>query len=259
MTAELAERIRLGEEIRDRQVRSDSDLDQMRADYYTWEEVSERLLRSRFTTGKVADGFRPVAYLGSGARSSLQEEWTRTKEDVTRQLRKLYSITQQLDLYELEVEPVAAQVGVPGTKVFIVHGHDGDTKQQVATFLEKILGKRPIILHEQPNRGRTIIEKFEDHAAEIGFAVVLLTADDVGAAKDEPTNKPRARQNVVFEHGFFVAKLGRSRVVAIHEEGVELPSDLSGVLYHPLAGNWQMDLARELKAAGISVDLSAAL
>ena len=152
-----------------------------------------------------------------------------------------------------------ASGAVPGTKVFLVHGQDGDTKQQVATFLEGILGERPVILHEQPNRGRTLIEKFEDHAAEVGFAVVLLTSDDVGAAKEERTHNPRARQNVVFEHGFFVAKLGRGRVVAIHEEGVELPSDLDGVLYQPLDGDWQMGLARELEGAGFSVDLSAAL
>jgi predicted nucleotide-binding protein len=110
-------------------------------------------------------------------------------------------------------------------------------------------------LHEQPDSGRTIIEKFEDHASEAGFAVVLLTADDVGRARDETTLNPRARQNVVLELGFFIGRLGRGRVVALHEAGVELPSDLSGVLYKPLAGNWHTALAGELRAAKIEVDL----
>lgn len=260
MIAEIAERIRLGEEIRDLEVRNESDLIRMRDEYRTWEEVSEQLLRIRFTTGKIADDFLPVAYFGGGGRATFQEQRASTQRDISRQLRKLHSITQQLNLFESEAGLTAAPGGgVIGTKVFIVHGHDGDAKYQVATFLEKILGERPIILHEQPDRGRRIIEKFEAHASQIGFAVVLLTADDVGASKLEPGTNARARQNVVFEHGFFVGKLGRERVVAIHEEGVELPSDLSGVLYQPLGGNWQLGLARELKAAGISVDLSGAL
>ena len=101
-----------------------------------------------------------------------------------------------------------------------------------------------------------VIEKFEDHASEVGFAVVLLTADDVGSAKGAASQNPRARQNVVLEFGFFIAKLGRNRVVALYESDVELPSDLNGVLYKPLAGNWHTALAKELLAAGIEVDLT---
>jgi predicted nucleotide-binding protein len=147
-------------------------------------------------------------------------------------------------------------VASQGTKVFVVHGHDGEIKLEVAELLQRITGKRPVILHEQADSGRTIIEKFEDHASEAGFAVVLLTADDVGKAKGAATLNTRARQNVVLELGFFFGKLGRSRVVALYEEGVELPSDIKGVLYKSLAGNWHTELARELRAAGIEIDLS---
>jgi predicted nucleotide-binding protein len=93
-----------------------------------------------------------------------------------------------------------------------------------------------VIPHEQADSGRTIIEKFEEHASDAGFAIVLPTADDLGKAKDATRLNPRARQNVVLEFGYFMAKLGRGRVVALHEAGVELPSDATGVLYKSLAG-----------------------
>ena len=145
---------------------------------------------------------------------------------------------------------------VLGDTVFIVHGHDGDIKLQVAEFVEKVTGKRPVILHEQADAGQTIIEKFEKHASEAGFAIILLTADDEGRKKSAASLNPRARQNVVLEFGYFMAKLGRGRVVALHEAHVELPSDVSGVLYKSLAGNWHTGLAQELKAAGIDIDFS---
>jgi len=115
-------------------------------------------------------------------------------------------------------------------KVFIVHGHDSATKESVARYIEKI-GLDPIILHEQPNGGKTIIEKFEVYS-DVGFAVILLTPDDVGCAKDNKANlKTRARQNVIMELGYFLGRLGRERVCALYKEGVEIPSDYQGVLY----------------------------
>ncbi len=138
----------------------------------------------------------------------------------------------------------------------MVHGHDDGAKETVARLLGQ-LGLNPIILHEQHDGGRTIIEKFEDHS-HVGFAIVLLTPDDVGAAKgQEGSLQPRARQNVIFELGFFYAQLTRKRVCALYK-GVEPPSDISGVLYKPMdaGGSWRLELAKELKAAGIEVDLN---
>jgi predicted nucleotide-binding protein len=144
-------------------------------------------------------------------------------------------------------------------KVFVVHGHDGEVKQAVARFLER-LDLQPIILHEQENRGRTIIEKFEANT-DVVFAVVLLTPDDVGQdvqAKGEPN--PRARQNVILELGFFLGKLGRANVCALYKGQVELPSDVDGVIYIPYDAHdgWKSKLAREIKAAGITLDLNKA-
>jgi predicted nucleotide-binding protein len=135
-------------------------------------------------------------------------------------------------------------------KVFLVHGHDEAAKQSVARLLEK-LGLQPIILHEQPNKGQTVIEKFEANS-DVGFAVVLLTPDDVGRATSDKKLKPRARQNVVLELGYFFAKLGRARVCALYK-GVELPSDVVGVIYAPYDEHdgWRVKLANEIRAAGL--------
>jgi predicted nucleotide-binding protein len=123
--------------------------------------------------------------------------------------------------------------------------------------LEK-LDLNPIILHEQPDRGRTIIQKFEDYS-DVGFAVILLTPDDIGYKKNKPEEgKQRARQNVIFELGYFIGKLGHENVCALYKEGVELPSDIQGRLYVPMdsAEGWHLKLSREIKDAGIEIDLN---
>jgi len=145
-------------------------------------------------------------------------------------------------------------------KIFIIHGHDNGTKETVARFITK-LGLKPIILHELPNEGRTIIEKFEN-SADVSYAIALLTPDDVGNEKINPKNaKPRARQNVIFEFGYFIGKLGRKNVCAITKDEVEIPSDYTGVLYIPLdsLGAWKTKLIKEFKAVGIDIDANMPL
>ncbi|MBI5684048.1 MAG: nucleotide-binding protein [Verrucomicrobia bacterium] len=143
-------------------------------------------------------------------------------------------------------------------KVFVVHGHNDALKTAAARLLTK-LQLEPIILHEQPNKSRTIIEKFLDYS-DVAFALVLLTADDWGGLVNGPPESynRRARQNVILELGFFIGRLGRERVVAIYEAGVEIPSDYSGVLFIPFdsGGIWQYQAAKEMKAAGIKIDMS---
>lgn len=145
-----------------------------------------------------------------------------------------------------------------GRKVFVVHGHDESLKEKAARLLQR-LELEPIILHEQPNRGRTIIEKFEDYS-DVSFAVVLLTPDDMGyeAGEDPSVARPRPRQNVILELGFFLGLLGREHVAAVHtgDDSFEKPSDYDGVVFIPVdpSGRWQFDLVRELKACGIEVD-----
>lgn len=143
-------------------------------------------------------------------------------------------------------------------KVFIVHGHDSLVKTDVARTVEK-LGLDAIVLHEQPNEGKTIIEKFERDASQVSFAIALLTPDDVGYPENKPgEKKPRARQNVILELGYFCGILGRSNVCVLYKGNVEIPSDYLGVVYVQLdeAGAWRFNLAKELKRSGMAVDLN---
>jgi predicted nucleotide-binding protein len=158
-------------------------------------------------------------------------------------------------MHHRSVGPSDTEATSPMT-LFVVHGHDDTRKHEVARFLERITKLDVVILHEQPNVGQTIIEKFEAHARSAAFATVLLTPDDVGGVAGSETLLPRARQNVVFELGFFAGALGRDHVAILYEEGVERPSDLDGLLYIELDPNgaWKMKLVRELQAVGIDVD-----
>ncbi len=148
--------------------------------------------------------------------------------------------------------------------MFIVHGHDAVLKNELARLLEK-LDFVPIILHEQPDRGQTIIQKLGREITDVGFAFVVLTPDDVGAVATDPSSlKPRARQNVVFEHGLFSGQLSQSRVCAIRRGDVEIPSDLHGVVYKtvPVGGSVAsiaLEVVNELKAAGYVVDANRLL
>ena len=146
-------------------------------------------------------------------------------------------------------------------KVFIVHGHDEGAKEAVARFVER-LDLDVVILDEQPSESLTIIEKFEKYAGSADFAIVLITPDDVGASiKKKNDLKLRSRQNVIFELGYFFHALGRRGVCALYKEGVELPSDIYGVVYVLMDkfDAWQLTLAREMRQAGLSFDANKLL
>ena len=162
----------------------------------------------------------------------------------------------------------ANQTAVPAVrskaKVFIVHGHDHALKTDLENFCRTI-GLDPIVLHRQADKGLTVIEKFEQHS-DVQYAFVLLTPDDVAysfseRAKDEKDRalELRARQNVIFEFGYFAAKLGRPKVCCIYKKGVELPSDLNGLIYKEVKDSIEeigYALIKELKAAGMKVEIA---
>ena len=139
------------------------------------------------------------------------------------------------------------------TAACAVDGHNEAVKEKVARFLEH-LKLSPVILHEQVDGGRTIIEKFEANAENVDFAVVLLTADDKGKANNGKSYNSRARQNVIFEMGYFVGKLSRGHVFLLLEAGVEEPSDLEGIVYTSLSDNWKIKLFKELQDCGYKID-----
>lgn len=153
---------------------------------------------------------------------------------------------------ELEVNKPNNQFKNLNSKIFIVHGHDKGLQQEVARVIER-QDLQPIILNEQTNQGRTIIEKIE-HYSDVQAAVCLFTSDDEGKSNEEEEYNNRARQNVVFETGYFLGKLGRNRLVIIADNHLELPSDMQGVVYTNI--NWQLELLKELKSMGYAIDFN---
>ena len=200
-------------------------------------------------------GFSPGIFFSGMPDSEYQRAYVEGLDSATSVLE---SMIEEIEEYWEEDEQSShtfnsrVKMTKSTNKVFVVHGHDKAARETVARFLEK-LELKPVVLHEQPNKGRTIIEKFENHA-DVGFVVVLLTPDDVGArAKNVDKLKPRARQNVILEMGFFIGKLGRERVFPFVKGAVETPSDYDGVVYTKLddEGGWKTKLIEELKAVGI--------
>jgi predicted nucleotide-binding protein len=201
-------------------------------------------------------------YMGGGSPTPLSDYRDGIAENRRRSLATLRQAVRTLeeDLAEATslattdlAQPSQTPLHLITRKVFVVHGHDEAALQAVARFLEQ-LGLEAIVLREQPDQGRTIIEKFEALANEVGFAVVLLTPDDLAGPADAQGS--RARQNVIFELGYFVGKLGRGRACLLRKGAIEIPSDLYGVIYSDMdaADGWKLKLVRELKAAKLDFD-----
>lgn len=181
-------------------------------------------------------------------------------ETLVHNLRKLLAkmTTYRATIVPIENEEKKPTQRVIGNKVFIVHGHDEAAIQETARTLEKG-GFKAIILHEQADSGMTIIEKIE-HYTDVDFAVVLYTECDLGRVKecDVDQEKYRARQNVVFEHGYLISRLGRKNVCALVKGNVETPGDINGVIYVSMdpAGAWKLQLAKNMKASGLKVNMN---
>lgn len=181
--------------------------------------------------------------------------WPNFRTTVNQRLAWLSKLARSVAM--LNDAPKGGKPSSPSGRIFVVHGRNNALRESVARFLEKIR-LTPIILHEQPNRGRTIIEKFVDYS-DVGFAIVLMTGDDLGAFRDSPeATRPRPRQKVVLELGFFLGRLGRERVAVLYEEGVEIPSDYEGVVFTPIdpGGAWRFLIAREMRSAVVPLDLN---
>ncbi|MEO2077124.1 MAG: nucleotide-binding protein [Bacillus sp. (in: firmicutes)] len=204
--------------------------------------------------------FTPSVYPASTERRV--EVWRSGKQKL---LNLLVTVKREIELFGGEVSNTEQFNEVSSheqqtRKVFIVHGHDEAMKLDVARTLEK-LKLEAVILHEQEDRGQTVIEKFENNAIDCGFAVILLSPDDIGYPKGEQeSSKFRARQNVILELGYFVGAIGRSNVLPLVKDDpsgkLEIPSDYAGVVYTPYdsSGGWKNTLFRELRSSGFSVD-----
>ena len=230
-------------------------------DHTAWENTTRDYLVKCF--GSKSKNIDAVIHASSSeslyAGMSDEEFEQYVASQLENQIKMLESCIEQLET-EIELRKTDTnkiktdKKAIAGNDIFIVHGCNHGIKETLARFIHK-LELNPIILHEQPNLGRTLIEKFTDYS-NVGFAIVILTGDDLGKTIDAPDLQKRSRQNVIFELGYFIGKLGRAKVCALYEEGVELPSDYEGIVYIPLdsAEKWKYDLIRELKASGYNID-----
>jgi predicted nucleotide-binding protein len=254
--AQLHERIALGKEIQERFSFYD-EMATYKSDIQRWRDYNLTLLQTIFTNHDIMIEYRRIVGPSRGGYTET-EVLQILHEEVDHQITKLKSIVERLGLYQEAIPqstiPIEAAGSENRSQVFVVHGHDGAPKAEVARFIER-LGFEAIILHERPNKGRALITKFREEAADVGFAVVLMTPDDLGKAEKTDDLKPRARQNVVFELGFFIGKLGPERVAALVKGDIELPSDFDGVVYISLdKEDWQAKLGSELEAAEYTID-----
>lgn len=225
--------------------------------YHVWDNRNREIFTRSFEHPYNTDLY---GYVGSGRTYLVDDIVEEQKKGIRDQIAYMKGFIDRLDLIPCKVDialSVAKKNAVDTRKVFIVHGHDSNIRNEAELLITQ-LGYEPVVLFKQPNMGDTIIEKLLRESSETTFAIVLYTKCDEGKAVGDTALKPRARQNVVFEHGLMCGLLGRKNVVALVEEGVEIPSDLSGVVYITLdaAKRWQFDVAREMKASGLQVDLN---
>jgi len=264
----LTDRIEKGRELKEQAIGSTDELAIATQAFDKWDTFNKELLNRIFTASNFADEY--AWYVGGvlvldGRYPSLGEKIADLRKDFDTKLHRLDSIIERLELI-----PLAAAVETAGgtklddvkpkrsNKVFVVHGRDEVSKTSLEVFLREN-GLEPIVLHRQADEGLTIIEKFEKHS-DVGYAFILLTPDEIAyLAPDDskPDNERgkefRARPNVIFEFGYFVAKLSRARVCCLHTGDVELPSDVSGMIYKKFNHNVEevaYSIIKDLRAAG---------
>lgn len=226
-------------------------------EFISWKTRAERFLRTHY-----GENSKEVVDFGNTHFSLMIYTFNETESDYIEACKS--GLVKSKAVFEVYLEELKENNVTPDneatqdnsiskSKVFVVHGHDEALKQEVARIVEK-QGLEAIILSEQANQGKTIIEKIEENA-DVDAAICLFTADDYGRAKDATSENLRARQNVVFEAGYFMGKLGRGNVILIASPDIEIPSDLQGVVYTN-KDMWQTDVLRELKAIGYNVDFN---
>ncbi len=262
----LEKRIEIGEELFNRSITNDFEFKTTNSDYKLWSDYNFEMLKQVFNienndylNSYNNSGYSFMGQLGEVIGNPVQS----LKNLIQYKLTNLKSLLSRAELLKSEVTSnatvsvVTAKTTFSKTEVFIVHGHDDEAKTKTARFVEK-LGLNPIILHEQASGSKTVIEKIESFS-NVGFGIVLYTPCDIGAKNEEKPNiKNRARQNVVFEHGFLIGKIGRENVCALVKDEIETPNDISGVVYVKMDSEdaWHIKVARELRNSGYEIDMN---
>lgn len=234
-----------------------------------WRLNTDTALRRLSENQTFTERFNKIKYwpmLMAGGSNEVGERHRASQSGIRSAQALISTVIREIEDYEdieeddsIHDKAVEQSIAKGSRRIFIVHGHDEEMKQTVARFIEGIRFEA-VILHEQASRGATIIEKIEANA-DVCYAIVLLSPDDVGAkAGHEDKLQPRARQNVILELGYFIGRLGRSHVCAIKRGSVETPSDFDGVVYVPFEGNgWKLEIAKELSHLGFEIDTNALL
>lgn len=261
---EISKRIDLGEELINRIISTNNDFESLESDYKFWNDYNSEYLQQSFNVPKneYRSAYTSAGYHAFGQFGEVPNNPYLTFKNLLKyKIDNLKILLGKSDLLRSEFTSIISNnfsdLPVSKTDVFIVHGHDDLAKIKTARFITS-LGFNPIILHEQASSGKTIIEKIEEYS-NVGFGIILYTQCDLGASKEEKDNlKFRARQNVVFEHGFLISKIGRNNVCALVKNEVETPNDISGVVYIKMDDDdgWHMKIAKELRSSGYNVDMN---
>lgn len=235
--------------------------------FISWLTKVKQLVKQQF--GKDSDEYNaikkrrfdiPILIISTNTNDpTIDEEIEACKNGIEKTIAELEGYKEFFEEYSSPelVENLKENQRVPMNKVFIVHGHNGELKESVARLIER-QNIEAIILSEQANSGNTIIEKFEKNS-DVQAAICLFTEDDIAKVNDERAEyKKRARQNVVFEAGYFMGKLSRKRVILVANKDVEMPSDLQGVIYTS-TNNWNVDVLKELMEMGFDIDMNKLL
>jgi len=269
--SKLQERIQKGLEIKQAQINSRDALDVAKNEYSKWNSFNTELLKRIFTTEDLSDEYSRgigIAFIAM-REPSLGEKIADLYKKIDQEIHRIDSIIGRLELIPLSgavsssetttEEPTRTPTRTK--KVFVVHGHDEIAKTNLEVFLHEI-GLEPVVLHRQADEGLTIIEKFEKHS-DVGYAFILLTPDEIayikadeGKSDDERKKEFRARPNVIFEFGYFVGKLGRSRVCCLYTGDVSLPSNVSGMIYKKFTTNIDevaYSIIKDLKESGYTI------
>lgn len=263
----LEDRIEKGKDLKVNSSVSEELFEQLSKQYSKWDSFNSELLRGLFTTSEMKDEYDSF---GSMFISLYEKTWNEKLKEFNSKIddknHRLASIIERLELISIaskniEIPDSHSVSSVKTNKVFVVHDHDESSKTNLEIFLKEI-GLTPVVLHRQADEGLTIIEKFEKHS-EVDYAFILLTPDEISYLSSDKEINPndrreeyRARPNVIFEFGYFIGKLGRSRVCCLYTGNVSLPSDVSGMIYKKYEKNIDevaYGVIKDLKAAGYEI------
>lgn len=268
--SQLIEQISQGKQFGIKDITTEDQLVEVEKKFDIWNDYNNELLKSSFNNSineyrnKYNSGGQMigVSEVIRGANTNHPQYRFKTlKERVEVKINELEGLLAKVNLIHSEVETTRRAFAVEeaaitaNDTVFIIHGHDDAMKRAVQLFISRA-DLKDIVLHEQPDKNRTVIEKLIEEGNSAAYVIALLSPDDI-----QEDGSVRARQNVVLEIGYFIGKLGREKVKILRKGEVVIPSDLQGILYenYDEEGAWRIKLLKEMQAVGLPIDLTTVI